>query len=481
MYKTRGKPEDPINAKAEKQSQELARLIYVSPLHSKNNPLPLASAVADKRPERIQNYDEFKKNYYQRLESSKNRIKKTKSLTEAQSEYSIKKQYVQQNIVQVNVHKPAMLRAPVRVTKKLKTVKVEVPNPNNERAVYVASKQKTESLKTHTKEHELRKKSVDEGTQVNLIKELQNINEQVELSNNQLAEINTILKMKRILQGTGDELNHTDTREKLYTVNRNSKTVYRNNSSRTHKKYHSSKQHKLMSTLLTVNQRLQKIQEKYLSNAHPHYKSCKESDAEQRKTDPVQVLFENEQFQQMTSSVNEPHGLANSHGVTKNIRRAPDSKCNAYTDITDSSLTSREFKDRNHEGRRQELSMVTYNHFLPFKKAAPENKKVVDYSYQQNNGCDDLEEEWVEPKGEESSDFEEDYLLQLLTDGQIPKSDYLMKEFKMDLLSSTTLKPMEKQSNFNPRKTRTKQNSTMTPGIGVSSKRIVHLDLKSTF
>lgn len=476
MYRTRGKPEDPINAKAEKQSQELARLINVSPLNFKNSQVLPASAAVDKRPERIQNYDEFKKNYYHRLESSKNRIKKSKSLTEARSEYSIKKQYVQQNIVKVNVHKPAILRAPVRVTKTLKTVKVEVPNPNNERAVYVASKPKTQTK-------ELRKNSVDEGTQVNLIKELQNINEQVELSNNQLAEINTILKMKRILQGTGDELNRTETREQLYAVHRNSKTVHRNNSSRSHKKYHSSKQHKLMSTLLTVNQRLQKIQEKYLSNTHPRYKSYRESDTKQRKSDPVQVLYENEQFEQLPSSVNEPHGLANTHGVTKNVRLVPDSKCNAaYTDITDSSLTSREFKDTNHnfpEGRRQELSMVTYNHYLPFKKSEPENEKVVNYSYQRNNECDDLEEEWEEPKVEGTSDVDDDYLLQLLTDGQIPKSDYLMKEFKMDLLSGTRLKPMEKQINFNPRKKRTKQNSKITTEIGVSSNRIMHLDLKS--
>lgn len=308
MYKTRGKPEDPWNKAASKQEKSLAEAIHVNQLHKNGvveslNPTP-SSIIARQREfsRRRNNYEQFKEIYRMKKfnNNAKEKSKDVSNVTTSSMKSnlsSIVKRYVKgglnknNNINEKDTYKyGTLLRAPLGA---VKTINVAVPSRYTEDAIFSPSKtDEVEPLNLVQKLRNLENFSdnpnefINEGFkwQCDLVTELENAKAEVDIGNVQLQQINNILKATKSLgfSATGEKKQKALDKKNLYNVQQKAsqKEIPKNN--------------RLLLTLNNVNQRIQKMQNKFFNEERPKYKCIKSPLYNLKLKKNVDILYENQ-------------------------------------------------------------------------------------------------------------------------------------------------------------------------------------------
>lgn len=322
MYKTRGRPEDPWNQEAAIKEKSIAETIQIRPLHktsinSIDNPMTYVGASRDERTRRRQHYEEFRETYQQKFQRLKEESLQKKLLMKQElDEYMESKRDINQNIFSQSRQTSTSNR--LTIPDSIKTISVEAPHPRKTGAISLPPNQSSTFSKILPVN-----KSVSKTI---LMKQLAETQEQINEANDQLLQIQTILKQKQkkfdtseetisppnvadlyknnpfarytLLQSSNHRLDNkfeigTPFPSGLYTKKPENETATKNSTSSRSK---SSKESKIKQTLKDVNDMIQKMQEKYFAKNRTKYRSI--DNYMKNSKAPVSVLFENEKINQ---------------------------------------------------------------------------------------------------------------------------------------------------------------------------------------
>lgn len=270
---------------------------------------------------RNNHFEEFKKAFNdrkasrllkERIESSKN--DRNDTLGEILKRYGVKH-------INQKESKPAMRRAPLKT---IKTVGIEIPAHCGEEAIIAAPKKRTvetfvdiakpirkEKPKVRIKDvAEEKEMSLPESPSKYLIEEqLLQTREEIDMANCQLEQIRSLLNNRKSSLSPVKEEEIEEMEEKTNLVRqvidrksspiqpRTQWTVKSLDNGRT-----KSKKNKLMSTLNNLNQRLQRIQEKYFNEPKVRYKSISDF-IPPRSKETIQTLYKNFEYKRDPSKL----------------------------------------------------------------------------------------------------------------------------------------------------------------------------------
>ncbi|KAF2886769.1 hypothetical protein ILUMI_19404 [Ignelater luminosus] len=318
MYKTRGKPEDPWNKEAAKQEKDLAEAIQVNQIQRNGadqhlqrflwNPTTRQKEIA----RRQNNYEQFRMIYQDKLRKSSTSLLKEKKVVDVTCN---KQNRIKRNVNRAQTAapsncctKPAILKAPLSSTK---TVKVQVPPPHQEAAIFCPPRLGTaQTLPFLHKLKEIEKLeetlvgnktvSIEGGDQTDFLKELLEAHIEVDVGNAQLEEINRILKAAKLHNGKIWNVVRTlgPVKEEEEPLQEN-QTNKKETSKKTKEKEETlGKKNRLLLTLNDVNQRIQKMQAKFFSDNRPRYRSVKTRNFIRSNylKDDVELLYKNKNY-----------------------------------------------------------------------------------------------------------------------------------------------------------------------------------------
>lgn len=300
MFRARGKPDDPINIKVAQQHKLLSDAIQINPL------VQPADTTNDKQRElqrRRQHFDEFRETYQERLQ--KYQKKPWSGATGRTSEFSLGNLFAESVKTEpvINERKPVFVKAPIR------TVTVEIPliaqqnaiwcpgKVNSTSATYIrkpvkkvqlnktpSQKETCEILRT-LNELEKEKRKVDSSTQMEVLKEIEEANEEIDIAELQLKQINSLIESKKQTAARESQTEQNEPKPQK--------------SSTTWMVEHGAKENKseftgakrLAHTLSVLSRRLQDMQDKFKSKST--YKSIKDYLSTRQS---VEVIYKNRNF-----------------------------------------------------------------------------------------------------------------------------------------------------------------------------------------
>lgn len=419
MYKIRGRPEDPWNRAALIQEKDLAATIRVNQIRKSGassraeKDTPNAAYRQSELARRRKNYEEFKEMYQDRISKSGTRNVICKSLegrTEIRNINDDVTNFMNRTTSKISGyndeaqerHKPAMLRAPLRT---VKTIKPELPLRHKEEAIICAPKAGGgESLSYHNRLKDVEKfqakyknnNSTDES-QSNIFDELrEKTNYEVDVSTAQLEEIKKLLDASKFKSQTT-----SNNRSNLYNISTASQKKVNHN-----KEIDTRKKTKFLLTLNNVEERIQKMQEKFFKNDRPYYKTV--ANFNKFRKNPTKILYKNtrcvnKKSEQEVFFDNLPQ---ENPKYQKNVRLSPVPR------LYDNSTTSPRLFDVEHEKLDEYLQFSGYN-------SKPNSPKFQDDSYSKR-------EEYLYKinKGIETKQN-----LNAIVDDKCLKSEYLAREF----------------------------------------------------
>lgn len=299
MFRARGKPDDPINIKVAQQHKLLSDAIQINPL------IQPADTTNDKQRElqrRRQHFDEFRETYQERLQKYQKRP--WCGTTGRTSEFSLGNLFAESVKTEpINERKPVFVKAPIR------TVTVEIPliaqqnaiwcpgKVNSTSATYIrkpakkvqlnktpSEKETCEILRT-LNELEREKRKVDRkdsSTQMEVLKEIEEVNEEIDIAELQLKQINSLIESKKQTAARESQTEQSEPKPQK--------------SSTTWMVEHGAKSEftgakRLAHTLSVLSRRLQDMQDKFKSKTT--YKSIKDYLSTRQS---VEVIYKNRNF-----------------------------------------------------------------------------------------------------------------------------------------------------------------------------------------
>lgn len=306
MYRTRGKPDDPLNIKVAQQHKLLSEAIQINSLNTF-----ISETVEQKQKElqrRRHHFDEFRETYQERLKKYQ------------------KKTWPGQFVT--NEHKPVFIKAPL---KPVRTVTVEIPLIAQQNAVWCPGKSNSDGMacikktrqnnnnKIASKEtceilrklNEIEKKieRKDDSVQAEVFKEIQEVNEEINIAELQLKQIHSLIENKK--QATSQTKSNDTMKPKK------SSTTWMVEHGTRNDKNELTGAKRLVNTLSVLNQRLQKIQNKFQSKSA--YKSIKDY-LSNRKS--LEVIYENSNFKAKPKMKELETDLKHHYSPQKSIKKS---------------------------------------------------------------------------------------------------------------------------------------------------------------
>lgn len=347
MFRVRGKPDEPLNVKIAEQHMHLSDAIHVNPLHQISGTRPNESPNKQREIlRRRQHFDEFRETYQDRLQKYQKKAGQEEETTTKTSGFSIKRFFGDSpRNAAGNEHKPVYVRAPLKA---MKTVTVEIPLVAKQNAVWcpggltststmnTVQKSKVDNVKKpdvtikkpvlkkpsdlleKLKELEKSIKTVDRkesGAQAEIFKEIEDVNEEIDIAALQLQHIKSIIQNKKV---TTMKSNQNDNENPQCEK---SSTTWMVENGPNKKSEDASGAKRLATTLNILNKRLQAMQDKFKSKSA--YKSIRDYLSARQS---VHVLYKNNNFK----SKSKLKGLfpeAESDPVMEIIKNHQDVKC----------------------------------------------------------------------------------------------------------------------------------------------------------
>lgn len=337
MYRTRGRPEDVWNVEASEKEKSLAGTIHIRQLQKvplqKTGKLSNGPSDKEERDRYRHHFTDFKQTYQQRFQQSKEDGKAIKAhMNQKVGEWMDKKRsnFAGYNVQQSNLcdRNPNLQKTP---SKGIKTISIDVPNPFLKQAIYTPLNYQNNLLnKLRAQE-----KVTVSAPSNNVLKQLEDTQEQIELANTQLEEIHKILNHNKSVevqvdsdhkslgckyfrsktkktssskpggQETQNKLKNGDNNDDSLKLKVQTKVIPENKDLSRKSSTKIIKKTKVVQTLNNVNSMIQKMQEKYFGKPRTRFKSIKEYGP--KSSDKlVSVLYENgkfpEKFSQKTLS-----------------------------------------------------------------------------------------------------------------------------------------------------------------------------------
>lgn len=314
MYKTRGRPEDPWNQEAAIKERSIADTIQIRSLNKSSesnddNQKSYMIGLRDERTRRRQHYEEFRETYQQRFQRIKEEsLQKKLSMKQELDDYMESKRNLNKNLLPRSTQ--TSIYSKICTPNAIKTVSVEAPHPRKTGAISLPP----------ARSSTLNRWPVNKSTsKTMLMKQLAETQEQIDEANDQLLQIQTILKQKQskfdtsetktsvnnvadlyknnpfarytLLQSSDYRLDNkfeigTPFPSGLYTKKAEKESTSINSSSSSK----NAKEKKIKQTLKDVNDMIQKMQQKYFCKNRTRYRSM----ANYMKDSTSPVLFENE-------------------------------------------------------------------------------------------------------------------------------------------------------------------------------------------
>lgn len=447
MYRTRGRPEDPWNRDALLKEKAIAETIQIRSL----NKTSANDGIRDENARRRLNYEEFRETYQQKFQKSKEASRnKRAQMSQDLHEYMQRRNQVVipnpiTNSTQTSTSsKPNVCEKRPSISRGLKTVTVDVPHPKTAGAIIVPQSNIQHKQPLVPERKELSKTV--------LMKQLVETQGQIDEANDQLEQIQQLLRDKQL------KLNSD---ESLTNVNNNASNVsdlYKKNPFTRYALFKSSEQRlnvmkeykgeigtpfpsglysqkpsatkvaatpeaskdkktaKIKKTLKDVNDMIQKMQDKYFSKPRTRYKSVLEYT---NKPSPVSVLYENNKYPQEVAPQKEsPLEDELSYSEHKSAHKEVcSSNCNASTYDSTNFNQSHVSIGSDMETIFQDSSSVSM--ILP-----PKNSQIIEDNTKKQVSCC----MGFSKKTNETSDSF--YNLSNAVQEGVSGSEYLMREFR---------------------------------------------------
>lgn len=318
MFRIRGKPDDPKNIKTAEQHRHLSGAIHVNSLYQLGD--ARAIDLTEKQKElqrRRQHFHEFRETYQDRLQ----KYQKRSGNAAGTSEFTIKGFFeTSPKIGTRSEYKPVYVKAPL---KSVKTVSVEIPVIAKQNAVWCPGRLKSTGLvddaqkkknqrisktdesrkgeqgeaievlrKLNELEDNIKSKSEqrDSGVQVQLLKEIQQVDEEINVASMQLQQINDLIEKNKKISAANTSSSQT---EDAKDAKSSTTWIVENGPKRKSGDLTGPK--RLSTTLSMLNQRLQAIQDKFRSKST--YKSIRDYLSTRQS---VHVLYQNDHYKSKT-------------------------------------------------------------------------------------------------------------------------------------------------------------------------------------
>lgn len=311
MFRTRGKPDDPLNMKVAEQHKHLKDAIQINPLNYFGG--SATAEIVDKQKElqrRRQHFDKFRETYQERLQ----KYQKKNGILRRTSEFSIGPfPEGSPSINAVNERKPVYMKAPL---KPMRTVTVEIPLVAKQNAVWCRGKLNSTSAIITENTHSISENKIeqskkiphkgtceflrklnqiendtkkperkDNGVQASVFKEIEEVKEEIGIAERQLKQINSLIESKKLAASRGNQ-----------TITENPKTgkssttwMVENGPKPKQNDLKGAK--RLATTLSVLSRRLQEMQDKFKSKST--YKSIRDYLAARQS---VEVIYKNRNF-----------------------------------------------------------------------------------------------------------------------------------------------------------------------------------------